>query len=243
MIGSEALPFSKTGGLADVLGALPPAIARLGWDVTLFLPRYRGVHAGEFRRAIRPDGRRLLLRRRPVRGTAGRRRARDARRRAGHVRPRLSSTASAMPTTPTTRAVSRCSCGRHSNGRSVSRIGPSIVHAHDWQAGLAPVYLRSMYALNPTIGGARSVFTIHNLAYQGRFDAAWMPQLDLPWELYTMQQLEFHGHDELSERWGRERGCDHDGQPAVRERDPDAGRSASASTAFCGRAPIDSSAS
>src|SRR5262245_3585311 len=46
IIGSEALPFAKTGGLADVLGALPPALARLGWDVTLMLPRYRGVDAG-----------------------------------------------------------------------------------------------------------------------------------------------------------------------------------------------------
>src|SRR5580704_17177938 len=46
MIGSEALPFAKTGGLADVLGALPPALARLGWDVTLAMPRYRGVTAG-----------------------------------------------------------------------------------------------------------------------------------------------------------------------------------------------------
>src|SRR3989442_3835745 len=46
IIGSEALPFAKTGGLADVLGALPPALARLGWDVTLALPRYRGVDAG-----------------------------------------------------------------------------------------------------------------------------------------------------------------------------------------------------
>src|SRR5215217_8356251 len=52
MIGSEALPFSKTGGLADVLGGLPPAIARLGWNVTLFVPRYRGVDAGEFRERI-----------------------------------------------------------------------------------------------------------------------------------------------------------------------------------------------
>ena len=43
MIGSEGLPFSKTGGLADVLGSLPPAIARRGWDVTVVLPRYRGV--------------------------------------------------------------------------------------------------------------------------------------------------------------------------------------------------------
>src|ERR1700686_2070779 len=46
IIGSEALPFAKTGGLADVLGALPPAIARLGGDVTLALPKYRGVPGG-----------------------------------------------------------------------------------------------------------------------------------------------------------------------------------------------------
>src|SRR5881296_3304034 len=46
LIGSEAVPFAKTGGLADVLGALPPALARHGWDVTLALPRYRGVDAG-----------------------------------------------------------------------------------------------------------------------------------------------------------------------------------------------------
>src|SRR6266851_5699362 len=45
-IGSEALPFAKTGGLADVMAALPPAVARLGWDATVALPRYRGVEAG-----------------------------------------------------------------------------------------------------------------------------------------------------------------------------------------------------
>src|ERR1700726_5221083 len=47
IIGSEALPFAKTGGLADVLGALPSALARLGWDVTLVLPRYRAIAAGD----------------------------------------------------------------------------------------------------------------------------------------------------------------------------------------------------
>src|SRR5262245_7937955 len=46
IIGSEALPFAKTGGLADVLGALPAALARLGWDVTVAIPKYRGVAGG-----------------------------------------------------------------------------------------------------------------------------------------------------------------------------------------------------
>src|SRR3954470_14659537 len=46
LIGSEAQPFAKTGGLADVLGALPPALQRLGWDATVVVPRYRGVSAG-----------------------------------------------------------------------------------------------------------------------------------------------------------------------------------------------------
>src|SRR5581483_5275021 len=46
IVGSEAQPFAKTGGLADVLGALPAALARLGWAVTLVLPRYRGVDGG-----------------------------------------------------------------------------------------------------------------------------------------------------------------------------------------------------
>ena len=48
IIGSEAVPFAKTGGLADVLGALPLALARLGWRVTIALPRYHGVDEGTF---------------------------------------------------------------------------------------------------------------------------------------------------------------------------------------------------
>src|SRR5438477_11948931 len=50
IIGSEALPFAKTGGLGDVLGALPPALARLGWRATIALPRYRGVDDGTLTR-------------------------------------------------------------------------------------------------------------------------------------------------------------------------------------------------
>ena len=68
-----------------------------------------------------------------------------------------------------------------------------MIHAHDWQAGLAPVYLKTLYATHPIIGGTPSVFTIHNLAYQGVCEPMWLPRLDLPWDLYTMDQLEFWG--------------------------------------------------
>jgi starch synthase len=70
---------------------------------------------------------------------------------------------------------------------------PSIVHAHDWQAGLAPVYLRTRYAAHPVLGGTPSVFTIHNLAYQGVFEADWLPRLDLGWGEFTIDRLEYWG--------------------------------------------------
>src|SRR6185295_10320434 len=70
---------------------------------------------------------------------------------------------------------------------------PSIVHAHDWQAALAPVYLRTMYASHPVLAGTPSIFTIHNLAYQGLFTPDWLPRLDLPWSLLAIDELEFYG--------------------------------------------------
>jgi starch synthase len=192
MIGSEALPYAKTGGLADVLGALPRAIARLGWDVTLFMPRYRGIDAGTFhdqfgvtvggyysdvRLFEQPvgDGARVMFVDQP----------------AMFDRDHLYAVGNDdYPDNPRRFALLVRAALEWALRQPT---GPDIVHAHDWQAALAPVYLRSMYALNPTLGQARSVMTIHNLAYQGWFDASWMPQLDLPWELYTIEHLEFWG--------------------------------------------------
>jgi starch synthase len=76
-------------------------------------------------------------------------------------------------------------------GRSGTR--PSVVHAHDWQAGLAPVYLRTLYASHPVLAGTPSVLTIHNLAYQGIFQPDWLPRLDLSWDLLSTERLEYWG--------------------------------------------------
>ena len=192
MLGSEALPFSKTGGLADVLGALPLAIARLGWEVTVALPRYRGVTAGAqvarfpvtvggFTREITfsevplgPGARAILVDcpdlydRDGLYGSDGTDYLDNARRFAMLVRAAF---------------------------ELIARSGqaPDVVHAHDWQAALAPVYLKTRYAAHPVLGGTPSVITIHNLAYQGLFEADWLPRLDLPWDLLATERLEYWG--------------------------------------------------
>ena len=192
LIGSEAVPFAKSGGLADVLGSLPLALDRLGWSTTLIVPHYRGVIGGElvdrfpvtcggytrefafFSVPLGGEARAVLVdcpdlfERDDYYSSNGHDYPDNARRFAMLVRAALEFTA------------------RH-GGR------PSVVHAHDWHAGLAPVYLNTLYASHPVLGGTPSVLTIHNLAYQGLFEPDWLPRLDLPWGLLTVDGLEFWG--------------------------------------------------
>jgi len=192
VIGSEAAPFAKTGGLADVLGGLPPALARLGWDVTLAMPRYRGVTAGSlvdsfpvtvggyvrdvgFFRADLRDGARALLIACP-----------DLFDREGLY----SVDSTQYADNPLRFAMLVRAAFEFSARRGAA---PSVVHAHDWQAGLAPVYLKTLYAAHPVLGDTPSILTIHNLAYQGLFAADWLPRLDLGWEQFTIDRLEYWG--------------------------------------------------
>jgi starch synthase len=197
IIGSEAVPFAKTGGLADVLGALPPALARKGWDATLVMPRYRGVTAGVpratfpvsvggytrdvgFHEAPLTDGARAILVDCP-----------DLYDRDMLYAPPGEAD---YPDNPRRFAVlARAALEWAARARWV----PSVVHAHDWQAGLAPVYLKTLYASHPVLGGVPAVFTIHNLAYQGLFESDWLPRLDLGWDQLGVDRLEFWDHISL----------------------------------------------
>ena len=67
---------------------------------------------------------------------------------------------------------------------------PDVVHLNDWQTGLIPVYLRTLYRDHPLLGGLASVFTIHNLAYQGVFWHYDMPMTGLGWDLFTPAGIE-----------------------------------------------------
>src|SRR5205085_9339787 len=68
-----------------------------------------------------------------------------------------------------------------------------VGHAHDWQAGLLPVQVTQMFRAGLLSQRLPCVFTIHNLAYQGVFDASWLPRLGLPWELMHIDALEYWG--------------------------------------------------
>ncbi len=199
MIGSEAVPFAKTGGLADVLGALPLSLSRLGWDVTLAVPRYRGVTGGDLaeRVSIAVGGEVFSV------GffvaTIG-----DA---AHPVRAVLVDAPELYDRTGLYAADDHDYADNARRFALLARaalefsarrgLRPTVVHAHDWQAGLALVYLKTLYARHPVLGGTPSVFTIHNLAYQGLFDADWLPRLGLPPSLLSPDGLEFWGQISL----------------------------------------------
>lgn len=188
MVASEALPFAKTGGLADVVGALPSALVQLGHQVDVVMPRYRGMPAGDAATrvtvalgplvsdamvsTVRQSGVRFAFIDHPgyfdrdwLYGTAG------------HD----------YPDNPERFAFL---CQAALEWARTSGVDYDVMHAHDWQAGLLPV----LAARQPP--GHRSVptiFTIHNLAYQGLFDAGWLMRLGLGWDLMHVEAMEFWG--------------------------------------------------
>jgi starch synthase len=70
---------------------------------------------------------------------------------------------------------------------------PSVIHAHDWQAGLVPAYQKMLFSNDPVVGGVPVVFTIHNLAFQGVYPASTLEEIGLPWEVFNVQAMEFWG--------------------------------------------------
>jgi starch synthase len=193
----EAVPFAKTGGLGDVAGALPRALAKLGAEVFLILPKYRQVEEKKF--SLKKTGQVVKV---PLGGKTE----------AGEIwTTELAPNCQVLLvqqdkyydrdylyTTPSgdyednaerfiffSRAILEAAL--------VLEIKPDVIQCNDWQTGLTPVYRRTIYkglaALNNTI----TAFTIHNLAYQGLFWHYDMPMTNLGWELFTPQALEFYG--------------------------------------------------
>ncbi|MBU8537499.1 glycogen synthase GlgA [Falsiroseomonas tokyonensis] len=189
-VASECVPLVKTGGLADVVGALPSALAAQGIRVTTLLPGYPSVMAamGGGRALRRIDdlfGGPARLQRAEVAGMdiiaidAPHLFARPG-------NPYLSPQGGEWADNGVRFAALGAMAALIATG-GIRNLGFDLVHAHDWQAGLAPAYLRYAGKRVP------SVFTVHNLAFQGKFPLALFPLLGLPPQALSVEGVEYFG--------------------------------------------------
>jgi starch synthase len=191
---SECVPFSKTGGLADVVGALPKALASLGHAISVYLPKYKQTQLNDAKVllpsvtvpfddqyrfcSVLDGGRRSgvqfyfidyppFFEREALYGTPAGDYPDNAERFALYSRAVL----------------------------EASKIlgVPQIFHCHDWQSALIPVLLRTNYSGDPVFRSTATVFTIHNIGYQGLFPPDTLPLLMLPWDLLAIDKMEFWG--------------------------------------------------
>jgi starch synthase len=191
---SEGVPFSKTGGLAVVVGALPQALAAQGHQVTVYLPRYKQTKLTNPKSVVRSitvpfdDKYRFCS---VVDGPS-----------AGGVTHYFvdfapyfeRETLYGTPAGDYPDNAERFALFSRAVIEASKILGvPQVFHCHDWQSALIPVMLRTFYVEDPAFHEVASVFTIHNMGYQGLFPAETLPLLLLPWDLFTLTKMEFFG--------------------------------------------------
>lgn len=200
MASSEVVPFAKTGGLADVAGALPLALSRLGVETSIILPAYQGI---EKKWNPKDTGVRVQV---PIQvqdqvvekpGQILETRLNDSvavylvKCDEFYDRPTLYGTPEGD--FPDNAARFTFFCRAVLQFLQAKGLRPDIIHCHDWQSALIPVYLKTLLRDDPLLAGIKTVFTIHNLGYQGVFWQWDMKLIGLGWEWFTPQYLEFYG--------------------------------------------------
>ncbi len=200
MVASEAAPFAKTGGLADVVGSLPPALHAFGHDVRLVMPWYRRVRAvtGNLRLSKRklsiPMGGRIFI--------AGYRSGDFAGVPVYFIdvpeffdRPELYGE-QGLDYPDNAERFGLLSRAAIELARQLE-FAPDVIHAHDWQAGLVPLYLHKQLWRDPFFAKTGTLFSIHNLGYQGVFPLKTSQRLGLEEALLTADGVEYHGQISL----------------------------------------------
>ena len=194
-VASEIFPLIKTGGLADVIAALPPALVRRGFDVRVLLPGFPGILDGMIGlKSVTKIGPifgaavvSLLVGRLPNSGiTAYVIDAPFLYRRDGN--PYVDANGQDWSDNHRRFALLGWIAAHIASGELAPDWCPDVIHAHDWHAGLAPAYM----AQNPALR-VGTVFTIHNLAFRGMFPLEYHPDLGLSMRKLTPLGIEFHG--------------------------------------------------
>ncbi|MBI2837587.1 MAG: glycogen synthase GlgA [Acidobacteria bacterium] len=189
---SEVAPFAKTGGLADVSGALPKALKNLGHEVGVIMPMYRGIHPDEpalasldasvayenrwsaiYRKWLAPDLPVFLV---------------DHRHYYDRESIYCGNNGDYWDNAARFAYFSRVVC------EFARKFLPEldVIHLNDWQTSMVPVFMRTHYALDPVFYGTGTLLTVHNMGYQGVFGKEAMDVLELPWKYFTRDCLEFN---------------------------------------------------
>ncbi|HKT13602.1 MAG TPA: glycogen synthase GlgA [Terriglobia bacterium] len=194
-VASESVPYSKTGGLADVVGALPKALASLGYEIEVFLPRYKTTKPG----AVVPGAGSITV---PLSGgfkfasiqIAGE---------ANGVRTYLMECPEYFDRDQLYMAGGKDYPDNAQRFAAFSMAAleflkrsstpPAVIHCHDWQSALVPVYLRSLYAKDSFYENTSVLFTIHNIGYQGLFPPEIMAEISVDRSLFRVEGLEYYG--------------------------------------------------
>jgi len=191
---SECVPFSKTGGLADVVGALPQALAAAGHQVSVYVPLYRQTKLTDPQTVVRSitvpfdDRYRFCSVVTPSAKSAVRYYFVDYPE--YFDRDALYGTkAGDYPDN-----AERYALFSRAVIEAAKVVGvPDVFHCHDWQSALIPVMLSTLYKEDPILRDVGTLFTIHNMGYQGLFPPEVLPLLMLPWDLFTISKMEFFG--------------------------------------------------
>jgi len=194
---SEAVPFAKTGGLADVATGLSKALASAGHDVTLVIPyhcrfvpeEFRGESIGEMQIDLRNFGIKAAIRR------------------AGLPRSTVEVLLIDQPSFFDRKGLYGSGNTDYPDNaerfiffsRAVVEVAktisrPHVIHANDWQTGLVPALVHHERQQLGRLAGTGSVQTIHNMAFHGQFPAWQMELTGLPYHYFNWQQLEYYGH-------------------------------------------------
>lgn len=200
LVSSEVVPFAKTGGLADVAGALPAAIAALGHDVRIAMPLYRGIDKARF--GLRPILREVDVHfpHATVRGYVQRADLPSTSIPAYFIqqegyfdRPQLyGENGQDYPDNPERFAFFSMAVLWMLKGLDWQ---PDLIHCNDWQTALIPTYLlhHAEISKDPFYKPLRTLYTIHNLAYQCGVGSDWLSRLALPESLFHPEGMEFYG--------------------------------------------------
>jgi starch synthase len=185
---SEVVPFAKTGGLADVAGALPIALEELGHEVIIAMPRYKEIQESRFKiqRAGKDVSYSILGRGIKVYfiendkyfnrdGLYGDKKGdhKDNLERFSYY------------------------CKRTLELLKEINFSADVIHCNDWQTCLIPVYLKALYSMDAFYKNIKTILTIHNIGYQGLFPKEEFPKLGLDWSLFNIKALEYYNQINL----------------------------------------------